>query len=46
MIVAAVRGSRFGAAIAKQYTKINGQTLLQHSVTRLASSGYIDHCYL
>ena len=46
MIVAAGRGSRFGAAIAKQYTKINGQTLLQHSVTRLASSGYIDHCYL
>lgn len=46
MIVAAGRGSRFGAAVAKQYTKINEQTLLQHSVTRLASSSYINHCYL
>lgn len=46
MIVAAGRGSRFGAAIAKQYTMLNNQTLLQHSVTRLASSAYINRCYL
>lgn len=46
MIVAAGRGSRFGAAVAKQYTRINEQTLLQHSVTRLASSSYINRCYL
>ena len=46
MIVAAGRGSRFGASIAKQYTKLQGQTLLQHSVARLASSCYIDQCLL
>lgn len=46
MIVAAGRGSRFGATIAKQYTMLNEQTLLQHSVTRLASSSYINRCYL
>ena len=46
MIVAAGRGSRFGASIAKQYTMLQGQTLLQHSVARLASSAYIDKCLL
>ncbi|MGE6794336.1 2-C-methyl-D-erythritol 4-phosphate cytidylyltransferase [Psychrobacter okhotskensis] len=46
MIVAAGRGSRFGASIAKQYTILQGQTLLQHSVARLASSAYIDKCLL
>lgn len=46
MIVAAGRGSRFGASIAKQYTKLRGQTLLQNSVARLASSAYIDKCLL
>ncbi|MBE0405792.1 2-C-methyl-D-erythritol 4-phosphate cytidylyltransferase [Psychrobacter sp. AOP22-C1-22] len=46
MIVAAGRGSRFGASIAKQYTKIGEQTLLQHSVARLAASAYIDKCLL
>ncbi|GAF58181.1 LOW QUALITY PROTEIN: 2-C-methyl-D-erythritol 4-phosphate cytidylyltransferase [Psychrobacter sp. JCM 18902] len=46
MIVAAGRGSRFGASIAKQYTMLQGQTLLQHSVARLASSTYIDRCLL
>ena len=44
MIVAAGRGNRFGAAI-KQYTKINGKRYCSIA-TRLASSGYIDHCYL
>ncbi|ALF60269.1 2-C-methyl-D-erythritol 4-phosphate cytidylyltransferase [Psychrobacter urativorans] len=46
MIVAAGRGSRFGASIAKQYLPIAGQTLLQHSVARLASSAYIEQCLL
>lgn len=46
MIVAAGRGSRFGASIAKQYTMLQGQTLLQHSVARLADSTYIDKCLL
>ncbi|WP_352338568.1 2-C-methyl-D-erythritol 4-phosphate cytidylyltransferase [Psychrobacter sp. 16-MNA-CIBAN-0192] len=46
MIVAAGRGSRFGASIAKQYVVIQGQTLLQHSVARLADSIYIDQCLL
>ena len=46
MIVAAGRGSRFGAPVAKQYTLLQGQTLLQHSVARLSESHYIDHCLL
>lgn len=46
MIVAAGRGSRFGASIAKQYITLQGQTLLQHSVARLASSVYINECLL
>ena len=46
MIVAAGRGSRFCASIAKQYTMLKGQTLLEHSVARLASSTYINKCLL
>ena len=46
MIVAAGRGSRFGASIAKQYVMIQHQTLLQHSVARLADSDYIGQCLL
>lgn len=46
MIVAAGRGSRFGASVAKQYVQIEGETLLQRSVARLASSAYIDNCLL
>lgn len=46
MIVAAGRGRRFGDTIAKQYTTLHGQTLLQHSVARLAASAYIDTCLL
>lgn len=46
MIVAAGRGSRFGAPKPKQYVQICGQTLLQLSVARLATSTYIDHCLL
>ena len=46
MIVAAGRGSRFGASIAKQYTILQDQTLLQHSVARLGCSAYIHECLL
>lgn len=46
MIVAAGRGSRFGASVAKQYLLLNGQTLLQHSVARLACSTTIHDCLL
>lgn len=46
MIVAAGRGSRFGASIAKQYVTLQEQTLLQHSVARLADSSYLDKCLL
>jgi len=46
MIVAAGRGSRFGASKPKQYLLLNGQTLLQHSVARLASSATIHNCLL
>lgn len=46
MIVAAGRGSRFGASVPKQYLPLNGQTLLQHSVARLACSAYIEDCLL
>lgn len=46
MIVAAGRGSRFGASIPKQYVLLGGQTLLQRSVARLATSDYITDCWL
>ncbi len=46
MIVAAGRGSRFGALQPKQYVQICGQTLLQLSVARLATSTYINNCLL
>ena len=46
MIVAAGRGSRFGASMAKQYTLFQGQTLLQHSMERLACSAFIEQCWL
>ena len=46
MIVAAGRGSRFGASVPKQYLVINDKTLLQHSVARLAASSYIYKCLL
>lgn len=46
MIVAAGQGSRFGADTPKQYLSLHGQTLLQHSVAKLACSRYIDNCLL
>ena len=46
MIVAAGRGSRFGSDLPKQYTSLNGHTLLQHSVARLSTSNDIQTCLL
>lgn len=46
MIVAAGRGSRFGASQPKQYLQLKEQTLLQLSVARLATSAYISNCLL
>ena len=46
MIVAAGRGSRFGSDLPKQYTSLNGYTLLQHSVARLSTSHDIQTCLL
>lgn len=46
MIVAAGRGSRFGASCPKQYVQINNKTLLEHSVARLATSSHINQCLL
>lgn len=46
LIVAAGKGSRFGADKPKQYVKLNDRTLLEHSVARLATSRYIDNCLI
>lgn len=46
MIVAAGSGSRFGASCPKQYVPLQGKTLLEHSVARLATSEYINQCLL
>ncbi|GAA0310792.1 2-C-methyl-D-erythritol 4-phosphate cytidylyltransferase [Psychrobacter aestuarii] len=46
MIVAAGRGSRFGAQIPKQYTQLLGKTLLEHSIAALAQSAAIHECLI
>lgn len=46
MIVAAGRGSRFGATIPKQYTRLLDKTLLEHSVAALSACAYIERCLL
>jgi len=46
MIVAAGRGSRFGATIPKQYTRLLDKTLLEHSVAALSTCAYIKQCLL
>ena len=46
LIVAAGKGSRFGSDIPKQYTPVNGKTILQQSVTALAASSYIKQLLL
>lgn len=44
LIVAAGKGSRFGAKVPKQYIKLGDKTLLEHSIARLAASHDINHC--
>ncbi|WP_434354311.1 2-C-methyl-D-erythritol 4-phosphate cytidylyltransferase [Psychrobacter sp. HD31] len=46
MIVAAGKGSRYGANIPKQYLTVNHKTVVEHSVSQLAKSQYIKHCHL
>lgn len=46
LIVAAGKGSRFGADIPKQYIKLGQHTLLQYSVARLAHSPHINDCLI
>ena len=46
LVVAAGKGSRFGANIPKQYVTINHQPVLLHSLAKLASSEYINHVFL
>ncbi|SUD90349.1 2-C-methyl-D-erythritol 4-phosphate cytidylyltransferase [Psychrobacter phenylpyruvicus] len=46
LIVAAGKGSRFGSDIPKQYTAVNGKTILQQSVAALAASSYIKQLLL
>lgn len=42
LVVAAGRGSRFGAGAPKQYLPLVGQPLLRHALTRLAAHRGID----
>lgn len=46
LIVAAGKGSRFGSDIPKQYTQLQGKTIVQQSVSALATSAYINHVFL
>lgn len=46
MIVAAGVGSRFKSEIPKQLTPIFGKTVLEHSLSGLAKSHFIDHCLI
>lgn len=46
LIVAAGKGSRFGADIPKQYTQVLGKTIVEQSVKALADSNYIDKVFL
>lgn len=46
LIVAAGKGSRFGSTIPKQYTPVQGKTIVEQSVKALACSEQIHHVYL
>ena len=46
LIVAAGKGSRFGSKIPKQYTPIQGKTIVEQSVSALATSEQINHLFL
>ena len=46
LVVAAGTGSRFGADIPKQYVCLNNQTVLLHSLKKIAGSRFIKHVFL
>ncbi len=46
LIVAAGKGSRFGASLPKQYTPLAGRTVLEHSVAALSASRFINALHL
>ena len=46
LIVAAGKGSRFGADMPKQYTPVLGKTIVEQSVSALAASDYINQVLL
>ncbi|MEO8559005.1 MAG: bifunctional 2-C-methyl-D-erythritol 4-phosphate cytidylyltransferase/2-C-methyl-D-erythritol 2,4-cyclodiphosphate synthase [Rhodospirillales bacterium] len=43
LIVAAGKGARLGGAVAKQYRKVNGQTILRLAVERSITTGQFAH---
>lgn len=46
LIVAAGKGSRFGASIPKQYITLQGKTILERSINALCMSKYINAVHL
>ena len=46
MVVAAGVGKRFGSQMPKQYTHIDGQTVLQHTIAALSKVQQLSTCYL
>lgn len=46
MIVAAGKGSRYGADVPKQYLQVAGKTVVEHSVAQLAKSKHVTNCQL
>lgn len=46
VIVAAGVGKRFGSQMPKQYTHIDGQTVLQHTIAALSKVQQLSTCYL
>lgn len=46
LIVAAGKGSRFGASVPKQYTAVCGKTILEQSVTALSQSEHVNDLHL
>ena len=46
VVVAAGVGKRFGSQMPKQYTHIDGQTVLQHTIAALSKVHQLSTCYL
>ncbi|WP_227431212.1 2-C-methyl-D-erythritol 4-phosphate cytidylyltransferase [Psychrobacter sp. I-STPA6b] len=46
LVVAAGKGSRFGAERPKQYTSLLGKPVLLHSLEKLSRSQFIEHVFL